>query len=92
MLLTITHTATDSTDPTAKPQRFGKINLIELYEVRPDQLPSPVVKCAPLPELERRAAEISREQPHYSEEAAFVVHDEKRRRLRLSTSPLHISR
>jgi hypothetical protein len=92
MLLTVSHSAARATNQAAAPQPYGKINLVELHEVRRDHLPSPVVKCAPLSELERRAAEICREQPHYREEAAFVVHDEKRRRLRLSTSPLHLSR
>jgi hypothetical protein len=92
MLLTVSHSAARATDQAAALPLFGKINLMELQQVRRDHLPSLVVKCASLSELERRAAEIGREQPHYREEAAFVVHDEKRRRLRLSTSPLHISR
>jgi hypothetical protein len=92
MLLTVSHSAPRATDQAATAQPFGKINLIELHEVRRDHLPNLIVKCAPLAELERRVAEICREQPHYREEAAFVVHDEKRRRLRLSASPLHSSR
>jgi hypothetical protein len=70
---------------------FGKVNLAELNQVRRDHLPIPFIKLAPISELERRAAELCRELPRLAEEAAFVLHEEKARRLRLAASPLHIT-
>ena len=90
MLLIVSHSAAQAGEPAA-PVAFGKINLVELREVRRDHLPCCVVKLTPLPELERRAAELTRELPHYSEEAAFVVHNERYRRTRLAASPLRIA-
>jgi hypothetical protein len=92
MLLIVSHSAARATDQsTDRAPVLGKVNLTELHEVRRDHLPCCVVKLTPLPELERRAAELTRELPHYSEEAAFVVHNERYRRTRLATSPLRIA-
>jgi hypothetical protein len=91
MLLIVSHSAARPADQPTGQQRLGKINLTELQEVRRDHLPCVVVKLTPLPELERRAAELTRELPHYSEEAAFVVHSERHRRQRLAASPLHLA-
>jgi hypothetical protein len=90
MLLTISHSATYQ-GGTAPLPPFGKVNLAELYQVRRNHFPSPFIKLTPLAELERRVTELCRETPHFAEEAAFVVHEEKTRRLRLAASPLHIS-
>jgi hypothetical protein len=81
MLLTVSHSAARATNQAAALQPYGKINLMKLHKVRRDLLPSPVVKCTPLPELEGRVAEIYREQPYYRKEAAFVVHP----------APLHLT-
>jgi hypothetical protein len=91
MQLIVSHRATGAADQYAGQQLFGKINLTELREVRRDHLPCCVVKLTPLPELERRVAELTRELPQYSEEAAFVVYSEKHRRQRLAASPLHLA-
>jgi len=91
MLLIVSHSAARTADQPTSPQPLGRINLTELYEVRRDHLPCVVVKLTPLPELERRAAELTRELPHYSEEAAFVVHNERYRRQRLAASPLRVA-
>lgn len=89
MQLTVTHNAAYAEQAIAS--LSGKVNLLELQQVRRDHLPCVVVRLTPLAELERRAAELCREQPHYAEEAAFVVYDEKLRRQRLATSPLKIA-
>jgi hypothetical protein len=91
MLLIVSHSAARAADQPTGQQPLGKINLTELHEVRRDHLPCVVVKLTPLPELERRAAELTRELPQYSEEAAFVVHNERNRRQRLAASPLHLA-
>lgn len=64
------------------------VNLSELAEVRAHHLPTCLVRLVPLREVERRAQEISREQPRLAEEAAFVVADETARRARLAGCPL----
>lgn len=91
MLLTVSHNTASQDITPASIAHFGKVNLSELYQVRRDYLPSMFVKLTPLTELERRAAELCREMPRLAEEAAFVVHEEKTRRLRLAASPLHIT-
>lgn len=69
----------------------GPVNLGELRIVREQHMPTPLLQWASPCQLQRRAAEVSRQHPHLQEEAAFVVADELARRARLTISPLTLS-
>lgn len=64
------------------------VNLRELQEVHEHHLPPVLVRLVPLAELQRRAHELSIEQPRLRQEARYVWREEVGRRLRLAGSPL----
>ena len=76
---------------TAAPAEREPVNLLELQEVREHYLPPVLVRLCPLPEIQRRAEELSQEQPRLRQEARFVWREEVYRRARLAGSPLSLA-
>lgn len=63
----------------------GRVNLKELREVREHLMPPTAVRFAKPCQLERVAAEITRQRPELREETEFVVQEELGRRQQLGT-------
>lgn len=58
----------------------GPISILELRQVKEEHLPDVVVRAMPEADLDRRKMEIDSEFPHFEQETAWVVNDEKLRR------------
>jgi hypothetical protein len=65
---------------------MGRVNLKELAVVREHYMPATAVRFAKPCQLERVAAEVSRQRPELVEETQFVVLEELGRRQMLATT------
>lgn len=70
------------------PSKPGRVNLNELKEVREHLMPPTAVRFAKPCQLERVAAEITRQRPELREETHFVVQEELGRRQQLAQVPM----